>query len=385
MKLKTKQVATPFFTPSDAATIMSATLHEKNMLINISPAVLECMSSIFQRTKDDNLVMKIFRGFQQICKVCAYFKLSDIFNEVVSLLLGDGREYVLDVSILMNSDCQRDLLNINEDVPMFALDDQPLRANMKFGISSNNCKGAATHRGLLSLYFGFYLVQEHATLINDSWSIFIDCVFALREVKALPQSLVELDDFADSNGNMLPPTRFALQSRVRWEKYIRTMKLPDNYVNQTSVWESVTNVIAPPVSDETQEEEKNNRRIEQTERIRNALSYVARNCDSIIIQKRNIIYVKIFFENLLDAIDPSGQYIDSPLFEYHAVFALELAARMLLCHRKCAATELYPLIFSKLRVIIGGGHSKKIPYLVERACVTIMRSCIHLLDVIEVR
>ena len=387
MKQKTKQVATPFFTPSDAASSFPASLHEQDMLTSISPAVLESMSSIFFRTRDDNLIMKILRGFQQICKACVYFNLPGLFNEVVSLLLGDGREYVLDASILMTSHLSKDTFNMTEDIPNYIVNSEEImRPDLNFGISNNDCKGAAAHRGLLSLYLGLHLVREHEYLIDDTWSIFVDCLFALRDAKALPSSLVELDDFADSNGVKLAPTRFATKSRTRWEKYISSMMLTDNHNNQKGLWESMTNVIAPPVSNDIIEEQMNNQRLQELKRIKKALLNASQNCESIIMKKRDIDQVKNFFQALLDAVDPStvGQYIDSPLFEYHAVFALELSARVLLCHRKSAATVLYPLIFAKFRIIIGGGYCKKIPYLVERSLVTILRSCIHLLDVVEV-
>jgi len=47
-------------------------------------------------------------------------------------------------------------------------------------------------------------------------------------------------------------------------------------------------------------------------------------------------YAICILRALLDVTDPSivGHHIDSPLFEHHAVFALELSAGVLLSHRK---------------------------------------------------
>ena len=367
MQLKTKQVATPFFTPS-SATHCPASQQDKDMLLSISNPLLECMSSLFQRTNDGRLIGKILRGYQQICRVCVYFQLKDLFNEVIGWLMECGREYVLDLSIAgvrgeNVTDLPRGILNHDAHDP-------------------SNHKSTTSHRGLLSLHYGIHLIERNPTLMQQAWPSFIYCLFALRDAKALPISLAELDDFADSRGNILPPSRFAQRAKRRWENYKREMytKLVEEE-DSGSLWESVSKVVAP-IEEKVEVEVKG----KLGDDVMALLQKVAAPCDQIVMQKRDLPYAKSVLESLLEAVDSASfeQYSDSPLFEYHSVYALELAARVLLCHRKKAA-ELYPAIFARLRTILSGGQSKKTPYLIERACVTILRSCIHLFDIPEMR
>ncbi|CAN0199672.1 unnamed protein product, partial [Hapterophycus canaliculatus] len=69
-------------------------------------------------------------------------------------------------------------------------------------------------------------------------------------------------------------------------------------------------------------------------------------------------------------------------FEAHAVLALELSSRVVLANRH-RVSSLWPALHSFLARVLGGEDSvtmTRMPYLVERAMVTVLRACIHMLD-----
>ncbi|CAM9924459.1 unnamed protein product, partial [Ascophyllum nodosum] len=69
-------------------------------------------------------------------------------------------------------------------------------------------------------------------------------------------------------------------------------------------------------------------------------------------------------------------------FEAHAVLALELASRVVLANRH-RVSRLWPSLHCYLARVLGGEGSvsmTRMPFLVERAMVTVLRACIHMLD-----
>lgn len=349
------------------------------------------MSSVFRRTKDDALVVKVLRGFQQVARICVYFSMDELFNEVLMLLLDDARDYVVDAHMSNGEDLIESLQDTgNEPLPSAFLKASDPDNGVDAHFSGNIIVGSASHRGLLSLYCALTLVKAHSTIIREAWPILIDCMFALRDTKALPASLSELDDFADSKGSVLPPSIFAKRSLDRWQDYMEFISSAHDNDANVGLWESVTAVLAPELPSESKkvEREDGNRDESSTASFSSVLALVVQSCslDQVLMQKRDLPYATRILRALLDATDPSivGQYVDSPLFEHHAVFALELSARVLLSHRK-RAHELYPMLLAKVRVALQGAQNKKTPYLMERACVTILRACIHLFDREEVR
>ena len=83
-----------------------------------------------------------------------------------------------------------------------------------------------------------------------------------------------------------------------------------------------------------------------------------------------------------------GQYPfdDDPVLEQHAVFAMELAARALLSNKE-RASDLFAIFLSQFESILGRVSEGSIPspFVLERLVVTVLRACIHLYDLSEVR
>ena len=90
-------------------------------------------------------------------------------------------------------------------------------------------------------------------------------------------------------------------------------------------------------------------------------------------------------QNLLDKLD-DYPYKGDPAGEQHAIFSLELAARALLSKRD-RATELSTFFLVKFESVLENVSPKKVPapFVSERIDVSILRCCIHLYDISEVR
>ena len=123
------------------------------------------------------------------------------------------------------------------------------------------------------------------------------------------------------------------------------------------------------------------------------ISYNAQ-LDNIIAKTDDIGLAKRILFALFDSMIPDeddGEALTDPLFEYNAVFVLELSARFLISNRNNAA-ELYPIFLSKFEQLLSQKPSQddsrehnilglKFPYVLERIIVTILRSCIHFYDI----
>ena len=80
--------------------------------------------------------------------------------------------------------------------------------------------GSGAHRGLLALDCAFVLIRQHFTgVTGGAWSSFIECLCVLRDARALPEGLANLDDFADSSGKVLPLSSFSKDAQKRLDDH----------------------------------------------------------------------------------------------------------------------------------------------------------------------
>ena len=115
----------------------------------------------------------------------------------------------------------------------------------------------------------------------------------------------------------------------------------------------------------------------------------ATDINDIIVRRRHPEAVSSLLEfmdcnqGLGDGLSTGGA--EDPMFEHHAVFALELSFRYLISNRDKGA-ELFPSFMPRFeRLLHAGEEADPVnPYLMERGVVTILRSCIHLWDIPEV-
>ena len=388
------EVATPFFTSSHSAhsKLVLAGVNERDMYTSISSAVFNAISTLFVESWDDVLVTKALDGLKNSAYICGYFGLNEEFNRILETLLGFGFDYIGSVNSLMS---------VEQHFP-------PLPKHFLSVLSSDTAwtekthtlliemTGSAAHRGLLSLHCALTLSKQYLSLVNESWPMLLDVIFALRDVSALPSLFSDLDDFADSRGNPLPVSVFANRSRHRVNEYIEAIDATSDKTQQKS--SGLLSIFgfgqSPPRLDKRLHDSNTQQLSPLTDVLQKVVHFA--EFDRIIMKTNDAAKAKRILTELLDAMFPSrniDELTSDPLFEHNSVFVLELAARLLISNR-VHATDLYPLFFAKFQRLfthldsnVASSESSiiglKFPYILERVVVTILRACIHLFDMPE--
>jgi brefeldin A-resistance guanine nucleotide exchange factor 1 len=396
---KTRDVAKPFFTPVDEArrSDFQAGIHDKDMFLSISESAIHCVSSIFVRSSDDALVLKALKGFKQMAQICVYFDLDEPFDKILKILLGHGRDYVMscialeyagyDGEQIMSSENSQSVYSRERQVPPSIVSTLPTTIDQQ-------AEGSATHRGFLSLDCAFALICKHPSKIREAWPTLIECLCALRDARALPDRVIFLDDFADSQGNLLPLSSFARQSQKRLDGYYRSLSEGDHKKASESWLSSVfkTKETCPydVVGYDGGESSSSDRGLSSYSQSLLEVTRRARLEEVVLMRPKNLPMAKQTISALLDAIDVYP-YFDDPVFEQHAVYSLELALLALISNRDRAG-ELFPLFLPKFETVLKSRTEDmqdvdpNIPtqFLMERVVVTILRSSIHLYEEPEV-
>ena len=415
-------VSVPFFTAHNS--IHAAGVHERDMFVAISNATTRAMATVFAQSWDDALVMKALNGLKSSAHICAYFGLTQELDEIIDLLLAWGQDYITSIHRILTDANSTKLLTTNNiqnidlqseshkgtildatqlEADLIALDLPLLPASFISSLNSGvsldhnsppsltDVAGSAAHRGILSLHCALLLCKKHLSIVNESLPSLLEVAFALRDVNALPPRLGDLDDFADSKGNSLPPSIFATKSSAKVNAYKKSLS------------ESKSSDAAPSsglfsflgfghISSQelTQSHSNTNPLIKVLQVVSNEASL-----DQIIMKMNDVNMAKRILASMLGTMFPDDvsdeslmELYSDPLYEENAVFVLELAARLLVSNRGHSA-ELLPLFVSKFESLFSTRKYNdreetiglSFPYLLERIIVTILRAAIHLYDI----
>jgi len=413
-----------YFTPAAEAhsRTMEATVHDRDMFVTIARTVTRCISDVFVRSTSDALVVRTLVGFQQMAKICVYFDLDETFNEILQILLGHGRDYIMSCIALEYAGYEGGQILAGDTDTSEATPAPPVVvANASSPDSVNNAPipkeflikspswaetteivGSAAHRGLLALDCGFTLIRTQPDRIRDSWPTLIECLCALRDARALPERVIFLDDFADSRGNLLVLSPFAKQSQRRLDEYYKSLSDRDN---RRGWFGGLLNAISKRNLNEPASETLFTGEVEggdpanekELSTFSQSLLHVTKRAkleQVVLMRPKNLPLAKQTIRALLDAID-AYPYFEDPIFEQHAVYSLELALLSLISNRD-RVVELYPMFLLKFDAVLEGGTRRDgqiesterhipTPFLMERVVVSILRSCIHLYDIPEIR
>lgn len=414
-----------YFTPADAAhsRISRAGIHDRDMFVSIAKAATQSLSSVFVKSTNDALVTKVIRGFQQMSTICIYFDLDETFNEILQILLGHGRDYIMscialeyagiDSAEIMaagpsqsihggssgNFDIPAQVVMTNVAGATLPVPQEYLIKSLSFSEIDEVMAGAAAHRGLLSLDCGFTLIRKQPDRIREAWPTLIECLCALRDARALPDRVIFLDDFADSRGNLLPLSPFAKQSQRRLDDYYRSLSSErdkkknwmSNYFFSGKKEQHALASIFHGDTDGTPDQ--NEKELSSFSQSLLLVTKRAKLEQVVLMRPKNLPMAKQTVRALLDAID-AYPYFDDPIFEQHAVYSLELALLALISNRDRSA-DLYPAFLAKFETVLQVGTSEQTmeekpkniptPFLMERVVVTILRACIHLYDIPDAR
>jgi len=381
---------------------------DKEMFLILVKSSLPAVSGVFTRSYDDALVVRTLRGLQQMVKVAAFFEFDNIINDVLQMLLPQGRSYVLeciaydqqqiangmDMETSAGSPGHRTTTSdsvFEEETTVMADNDQ----RIPFGLLCSSTErgqveisGSASNRGLLALDSSFVLLRKYSRGVSDAWPAFFDCLCAMRDCRALPAGLADLDDFADSNGSVLPLSCFAKASKKRLDDHHRS--LSDSNTHQQKGW--FRSFFRKGQSGEHQDstDEADGKEIPLPKGLYSkTILGVAKAADvESIVEMGSSQLPDATVRDLLDKLD-CFPFTDDPVGEQHAVFSLELAARTLLLNRE-RAVDLFLLFLAKFESILckateSDDDDVAAPFVVERIVVTILRSSIHLYELEEVR
>ena len=398
-----KNVAAPIFSSIDEGrkNQNQAGLLEKEMFLCLAKPSLKTLCSTFVRSWDDTTVVDTLKGFEQLAKASTIFGIDKLLNEILKFLLSHGRDYIVGCVTLEYAGIEAGApinQDPNDDETMSIVDlDSPvphviLKAREVAMIDPRrvDVAGAAAYRGLLVLNMALKMVRALFPKVRDAWPQLIEVLCALRDARALPAGLADLDDFADSSGNVLPLSWFSQESSRRLERHYKS-KTEKEQPEETG-WFRL-NIFA------SKEEKEKNKPTEEFVTSRGELSANAKMLLQIAEKtevqvftlfgpKTRLPILKHSIMRLLEAVDQWPK-TDSPVYEQNTAFALELATRALLAN-KDRATELFPLFLTKFENIAAKIKENQeslasVPFLVERVVVTILRSSIHLYSNPEVR
>ena len=405
---KHKEVATAFFTHAGDArrNIYKTGVHDKEMFTILVKWALVALPAVFNRSWDDAIVFRSLRGFKQMAMIADHFGMDDVVNEIIELLLTKGRDYVINCIMLDHNPKNHIETDGEDETTTQGETHGDSESQIPYSLLSSgkgytevDYTGAAHHRGLLALDTGFLLVRRYARKVVSAWPLFIECLCAMRDARALPSGLSDLDDFADSNGNVLPLSPYAKVSQRRLDHFYSSKAMANargaaattEGQPQQEGWFSklfkTTSTTKVPTAEEL--EKTDGRRTEgvlcASTRAVLAVAESA-NVEKIVqMGSTKLPVAEQTIRSLLDVVD-AYPYDDDPVNEQHAIFSLELAARALLSNRD-RAVDIFPVFLSKFENILGQVSDKGVPspFVIERIVVTILRCSIHLYDLEELR
>ena len=393
-----KNVAVAVFTTADEArkSMYEAGVHEKDMFMAIYKPAMRAITSAFIRSWDDRNIVVALKGLEQMAKISTFFGLDNYLNEIISFLLAQGRDYIIGVVALEYSGIESGAPitpDIDEETmaSMSIVDpDSPvphplLRVREIADVDTKkiDINGAAAYRGLLALNMGLRIVRTLFPRVRGAWPELIEVFGCLRDARALPAGLSDLDDFADSDGKVLPLSLFARNSQKRLDE-IYSLRAGKNVGDAKKGWLGYfargkgDGRPGPP------DRSKDNWRSPNISKNAEILLQIAEFTEiekfMVLGPHLRLQLVKQSLHGLLDSIDKIPLK-PSPTYDEHQAFALELATRALLNSDE-RAEVIFSIFLSKFNSIAKKLAQLKrpipVPFLMERVVVTILRSSIHL-------
>ena len=399
-ELLSKQVAAASFTPADEAikNINQVGIHEKDMFLVIAKPALQGIGSAFVRSWDDACILSCLKGLEQMARIASYFDLDNILNDVMALLLTQGREFISGcisleyagiesgAPVMQGSGEDDDTTSIvdpDSPIPQMMLKVQEFE---NVDVKTMDISGSAAYRGLLALNTGLKIVRALFPKVRGAWPQLVDVICSLRDARALPPGLADLDDFADSDGRVLPLSAFAKKSQKKLDDYYKGITEKE----QKKSWFKMSffgQKDRKDLDDKPMRPDTTRRQMTANQKTLLQVSQRV-GLEKILVfgTDSKLPHVKQCVNGLLESIDKFPDK-DSPFFEQHQAFALELATRALLVDKE-RAPDLLPFFLPKFETICSKiNRDPKIvsfPFLVERVVVTILRTSIHLFEVASV-
>ncbi len=387
---RSRQFPHPGFTNTMSRKVLhSAGAHERDMFTVYSDSAIKAMKMVFERTNDGVVVLRTIHGFHSYAIICTYFGLEQQFSTLLVSLFQYGRKYAQQAS---QGAFPPPFPEMAVDFSLnTALSGSSSHSSFIFDVDSNVSEAARranVHRGLLALHTALELVMRHGNYVGDSWRYMVECLFTMLDIQALPSALSDVDDFSGPNGEPLSPSDFAMNCRSRLAHNMGRKNSGGGLLGSlgTFLWGG------------TGGSEKKGKEFDNARMSISVLEKVIEmaKLDQLFPMSKDLTLnaVTDLLKALLTCRDPAVAGVSEPLdaatsgligrgFEAHAVLALELGSCVVLANRHRIAM-LWPLMHSHMERLLSSIPAlRRMPFLVERAMVTILRTCIHFLDVKE--
>ena len=375
------------------------------MFETLTRTALSPILQVFVRSKDSSVVVEAIRALDTVVMVSKTHELYSVFDEILEVLLPISKDYILsciastplgstddriEESTCMDSTCNS-LVPHEEALASEEIQEETVLEALLLTIpkakAGENYHLCIDTRGIIAVDRSFSLLGQYPSEVaGGTFLSFIDCLCALRDIRALPRGMSNLDDFADSKGNVLPLSSFARNSQKKLDDYNRATYGKDtvkskgwfrSFFRKGRLDENIDNAHDDAVvvaKDDLSSQAKTLLEIS-----------VAVEVESVV-QRRTSNNHDQTIDQLLGPLD-RYPFENDPTGEQNAVFSLELAARALLSYSGRSEQSFLPFLSkfeSILCKIAADDEEIPSPFVIERIVVTILRSCIHLYSFDEV-
>jgi len=267
--------------------------------------------------------------FMQVSKICAYFEMQDHINKLLSTL------------------CQCFLRNTDSLITFY-----------------HNKRGKYS----LEAAVGSSLICKD--YLRGVWGHLVNCLLRLHSLKLLPQQVIELDDFVDSEGRMLPMANHELD-----ETFFKFFRKPGSSSSSIKseeetqeeaggFWNSFAKYLGVPV-EPTKKHEEVMQEIKQELRNKvenTGLHLLFKNTKALPLESLNYL-LKTLMQRCKDSVE-----------DINVVLCLELLSSGVLANAQRLSESIWKLVVSHLEsMICSSTHN----WSTERALVCHMRLCIH--------
>ena len=380
----------------------------KDLLVTTTLSYVPALVGIFVTSTDNMMIVSVLRAIKQLLTLASTSEMDGVINDVLLTLLAVGQNYISkhssdegSVSVALHfptpsADQPRrkrnlsiDSVSMSEDILLGIERNQipnSLLCSRTDSDESDDFAGCIEHRGILALDCCFVFIRNNTSRVNDAWPVLIKCLCMLRDIRALPKSLADLDDFADSSGHVLPLSLFALGSQKRLLDHHRAINDKEN-PKQKGWFRSLFR--KSKIDDQVSDSDFNTTtEMEQSISAKALLGIAESSNIESIVQMGSSQIPDASIDALLEVLN-QYPFEHDPVGEQHAIFTVELAARALLSHHE-RAENLFLIFLSKFERILCkatnvDGDIPDAPFIIERIVVTILRCCIHLYEYPKVR
>jgi brefeldin A-resistance guanine nucleotide exchange factor 1 len=155
-------------------------VHCRDMFLVVWDRIISALSVVFETTEDEKVLKKTLEGLHKFASICAYHRLYEEFNKVVSSI-------------------SKSLYKFASTTDTTAIEEEALWVFVR------HPKVQQAARAMMSMSI------EHANCLREGWRTVLDYITHLHRLSALPAPIIERDDFVDLQGRPLGSSSSAHQ------------------------------------------------------------------------------------------------------------------------------------------------------------------------------